>query len=439
MRPRPELPVRQSLAPPLAAPIRRDRAGGLGGRVASALAGWILFVAALWSAPIAAQDLLTLDREIDDVRGWTIGLNLKAGACLAKARYEDKTTVWFGFAEGAEGFFGLSNPRWRSIEPGKRYELQLIARGGSRWRGDFQGGDVGGERSLLSSGLKDSFMLDIARAGGIEVRYQGKSIARLSLSGSMAAVEATFACEKEVLAQVRAEQGRAEQARGDRPGSGQAKAPPGKGGEEGGSTGSGFFVSTSGHLVTNFHVIDGCKSVEITRAGAVAEPVQVLARDSINDLALLKAVNGPASVPALALRARSGDSVFVYGFPLAGLLASSGNFTVGNVTATSGLNDDSRMLQISAPVQPGNSGGPLMDQYGNIVGVVVAKLNALRLASVTNDLAQNVNFAIKASVAQTFLDGNTVTPPLAAATGTPLDAATIAEKAKGFTVFVRCH
>lgn len=400
------------------------------GRLLTALcvvvAGLIVAVPAGWGA-----DLLAMDDVVDEVRGWDIGINTRTVGCLAKAKYEDQTTVWFGFAQGRGSFFALSNPRWRSIEEGETYKIQLVARGAGRWHGSFTGANSTAGKSLIGTDLKDSFMVDLARAGGLDVRYENKSITRLSLSGSMAALDAVIGCQKELLARTRRE--------GREPA--QAKSAPGDDKKEGGtSSGTGFFVSESGHILTNFHVVDGCKAVEITRQGSVSEPVQVLARDATNDLALLKAASGPSSpVPMLAPRTRIGDSIYVYGFPLAGLLASSGNFTVGNVTATSGLNDDSRMLQVSAPVQPGNSGGPLIDQYGNIAGVVVAKLNALQLASVTKDLAQNVNFAIKSSVAQTFLDGNSVVTPTATMSGTRLDPAAIAEKAKTFTVFVLCR
>ncbi|MFG1432412.1 serine protease [Xanthobacter sp. V2C-8] len=402
-------------------------------RVTARFLGALLLLAGLLAAgPEArAQGLLAMDEPLTEVRGWDIGVNTKAAGCLAKAKYEDQTTVWFGFADGGKSFFGLSNPRWRSIEAGKSYKIQMLARGGGRWHGNFTGAESEAGKSLVGTDLKDSFMVDLARAGGLDVRYEGKSITRLSLSGSMAALEAVIDCQKDLIAYLKREGREPAQARST------PKDDP-KG--EGTSSGTGFFVSASGHVLTNHHVIDGCKMVEITRQGAVSEPVQVIARDATNDLALLKAVNGPAGpVPALAPRTRIGDSIYIYGFPLAGILASSGNFTVGNVTATSGLNDDSRMLQISAPVQPGNSGGPLMDQHGNIAGVVVSKLNALRLASVTKDLAQNVNFAIKSSVAQTFLDGNAVTPALGPADAATLDPATIAERAKLFTVFVVCR
>jgi serine protease Do len=147
----------------------------------------------------------------------------------------------------------------------------------------------------------------------------------------------------------------------------------------------------------------------------------------------------PPAVPPLTMRAKVGEAVYAYGYPLNGLLATAGNFTLGNVTATAGLGDDSRQIQISAPVQPGNSGGPLVDQYGNVVGVIVSKLNALKMASLTSDLAQNVNFAIKSTIALNFLDANGISAPIDARTTDPMDGEAIAEKAKAFTVRINCH
>lgn len=109
------------------------------------------------------------------------------------------------------------------------------------------------------------------------------------------------------------------------------------------------------------------------------------------------------------------------------------------MTALAGIKDDSRMLQISAPVQPGNSGGPLLDETGTVVGIVVAKLNALKLAEATNDLAQNVNFAIKASVAQSFADSQGVRLQAAKADLPVMRPADIAERAKSFTGLVECR
>jgi S1-C subfamily serine protease len=161
------------------------------------------------------------------------------------------------------------------------------------------------------------------------------------------------------------------------------------------------------------------------------------AKDERNDLALLATGLHPARTANWRLQVRQGEDIIVYGFPLTGVLASGGNVAAGNVTALAGLANDSRFLQISAPVQPGNSGGPLLDRNGTVVGVVVAKLNALEIASATGDIPQNVNFAIKASVATAFLDAQRVAHSESAGAGT-LSTPDIAERAKSFSVQVLC-
>ncbi len=176
---------------------------------------------------------------------------------------------------------------------------------------------------------------------------------------------------------------------------------------------------------------------KLTHGSNGTESVRIAASDAKNDLALLTTNLTPDAVPAFRLSVKVGEGISVYGYPLAGLLASTGNFTTGNVTANAGLADDTRMVQISAPVQPGNSGGPLLDRHGNVVGVIVSKLNALRVAQATQDLPQNVNFAIKSVIAASFMDAN----DLAAETtvsSEALDSTQIALRAKAFTVRISC-
>jgi S1-C subfamily serine protease len=135
---------------------------------------------------------------------------------------------------------------------------------------------------------------------------------------------------------------------------------------------------------------------------------------------------------------RLGEMVAAFGYPWRGLLSTTGNFTLGNVTSLTGLRDDTRYLQISTPVQPGNSGGPLLDASGNFVGVVSAKLNALFIMAATEgDIPENVNFAIKSSVAATFMESNGVSFSTGVL-GAALVPADLAEKAKAISTPVLC-
>jgi S1-C subfamily serine protease len=133
-----------------------------------------------------------------------------------------------------------------------------------------------------------------------------------------------------------------------------------------------------------------------------------------------------------------GEDIEAFGYPLFGLLATGGNFTVGNVSAIAGLGDDTRYLQISAPVQPGNSGGPVLDLSGNVVGIVVSKLDVARVFKETEDIPQNVIFAIKATTLANFLDANGVTYGIGVV-GPPLQRAELADRAKVIAVPIRCE
>jgi serine protease Do len=134
-----------------------------------------------------------------------------------------------------------------------------------------------------------------------------------------------------------------------------------------------------------------------------------------------------------------GESVVVFGFPLTGTLSDQGNLTVGNLAALSGLRDDPGMLQISAPVQPGNSGGPVLDSRGRLMGVVVAKLNAIAVANVTDDIPQNVNFAIKSSVLENFLQASAIEYETDGQATKELPITDLARLAQHVTVRIECH
>jgi serine protease Do len=182
--------------------------------------------------------------------------------------------------------------------------------------------------------------------------------------------------------------------------------------------------------------VERCQQIRVSGDGQNGT-AQLLARDDENDLALLMTDLHPLQAANWRLSVRQGEDVVVYGFPLAGVLASGGNVATGNVTALAGIENDSRFLQISTPIQPGNSGGPLLDRAGNVVGIIVAKLNAIGIASATGDIPQNVNFAIKASVAAAFLDAQRVAYA-AGQTATVLSTPDISERANTLAARVVC-
>jgi S1-C subfamily serine protease len=169
------------------------------------------------------------------------------------------------------------------------------------------------------------------------------------------------------------------------------------------SSGSGFFASNNGMVLTNNHVINDCSSIRVFMDSSAAAEARAIARDTTNDLALLSTTLKPSRVAAPRFTLRLGESVAAFGYPHADILSTSGNFTQGNVTALAGMGDDTRYLQMSAPVQAGNSGGPLLDQNGQPRRGRDCKItvNAVKILIDSGDLPQNVNFALKASLSRT--------------------------------------
>lgn len=171
------------------------------------------------------------------------------------------------------------------------------------------------------------------------------------------------------------------------------------------STGTGFIVSQEGHMLTNAHVVDGCKKIT-TWYSDKTEPLDLIAADEENDLALLSSGIHPEIVANFAgvSAATLGQDLVVSGYPLSGLLSDQVQLTTGVLSATSGINNDFRYFQLTAPVQQGNSGGPVLNDRGEVIGIVVSKLNAGFMQEITGDIPQNINFAIKSAIAKIFLD-----------------------------------
>lgn len=203
-------------------------------------------------------------------------------------------------------------------------------------------------------------------------------------------------------------------------------------------SGSGFFVDHEGHILTNRHVVGSCTEVRV-QSGTQQAVAQSVAEDRSHDLSLLSGSLSP--MDAATFRSgegiRPGDEIVALGFPLHGLLASSVSVTTGTVSNLAGIRDDRSLLQITAPIQPGNSGGPLLDESANVVGVVVGKLDARTVAGLIGDIPQNVNFAVNSSIVRLFLDSEDVDYQLAPSEN-KLPAADVAEEARRFTVLVEC-
>jgi S1-C subfamily serine protease len=164
------------------------------------------------------------------------------------------------------------------------------------------------------------------------------------------------------------------------------------------SSGTGFFISNDGYLVTNFHVVEDADNLSVkTKKGLV--PATIVKLDRSNDLAILKVAGNFNALPlSSGGDARLGQSVFTIGFPNPDMQGMEPKLTRGEISSLAGMQDDPRHFQISVPVQPGNSGGPLVDLNGNVVGVVSMRLGDLRALKFTGALPQNVNYAIKSSV-----------------------------------------
>ena len=228
---------------------------------------------------------------------------------------------------------------------------------------------------------------------------------------------------------------------------------------ETGTSGSGFFVSKLGHVITNQHIVGGCKKVTVGDNARTQVTANVLETDRRNDLALLRISKmtmtsaetkslirklGIKVVPLASdglMRSEDvelGEDVLVAGYPYGEVFSNSIKVTKGIVSANRGLGDDTGQFQIDAAVQPGNSGGPIYDENGNIVGVVVSQLNKMKFAKRTGSIPENVNFGIKASTVRQFLNASGLTTKWSKRSKS-MSTRELARIAKSQTVMVVCH
>ena len=359
-------------------------------------------------------------REVDTLSG-----------CHATARFQDKTEIEVALIQETNSrswLVFIYNPTWTSWVARKRqHTLHFAAINPDKlWRGVWS---VNKNNELYISASVD-FMNSLADAKGLAILDERKRVLiTLDMKDSEAAIKAVVNC---VRAHPYAPSSPPE-ARTQPP---QTQPPT----QETTFSGTAFFVAPN-LLLTNNHVVKDCgRNIQVRYPERTSYPATISGQDDTNDLALLRTDMSSQSIASFRFRPRLGEAVATYGFPYSSLLSSSGNFTLGSVTSLSGMKDDSRFIQISTPVQPGNSGGPLLDASSNVVGVVVGQLSAITMMQVLGSVPQNVNFAIQALIVVNFLSTKDVTPKLDSSdTHRELPWSDVADLAKKFTVQVHCE
>ncbi len=202
------------------------------------------------------------------------------------------------------------------------------------------------------------------------------------------------------------------------------------------SSGSGFISTNKGHIVTNNHVINGCNEVEILYEG-LSYKASVIQNDKVNDLALLKA----NFIPKEFLFIESNnpellEEIFVAGYPFGEVISSGVKVTMGIVSSLSGIGNNFSNMQIDAAIQPGNSGGPILNTKGNVIGVAVAKLDLKTMIKNYGVIPEDTNFGIKSSVLKNFIEANGIY--LKEAPQNIISRSQLGKKITNTTVFVSC-
>lgn len=164
-------------------------------------------------------------------------------------------------------------------------------------------------------------------------------------------------------------------------------------------TGTGFVISTDGHIATNYHVVSGGQVIKIRSHKGEIFPASVVLTDVSNDLAVLRIES--RKLPALRISpsdlVRKGETAITIGFPNVMLQGLDPKVTEGIVSSLAGIKGEPNSFQISVPLQPGNSGGPLLDATGSVIGIVTSKLNAEAMLKSSGTLPEAVNYAVKSN------------------------------------------
>ena len=356
--------------------------------------------------------------------------------CAATTPYANGVILVVGYNAAGIWSLGFASPNYR-FKQGENAAIDVIFDGQEQAR-LFA---TANQPNMLTSVMPANVVRTFQKAS-LMVATSGRTVLNFDLTSTGPVIAALANCVTKVKADGLSKAGDFTKVAAKPQAAPDKQAPPAAGSRTARSkSGTGFVVSASGHIVTNNHVISGCADIKGNLTGEAAITLRVVSSDANNDLALLQAPSTTAFKDFARIRdrsIRSGDSVVAIGFPYHGMLTSDFTVTTGIVSSLSGMRNDTRFLQISAPVQPGNSGGPLFDATGQIVGVVTGKVDALRIAVATGNIPENINFAIKTGVLRDFLD-NSVVPYQTAEPKGELKTTDIAANARPYTMLISCN
>ncbi len=236
---------------------------------------------------------------------------------------------------------------------------------------------------------------NIGAASGSELYIKNRSIMEARLGRQMTLVAQQRS--KEILKEFEA-------AKRAQPSSDQNPVTLSPVGDAPKASGSGAIVTANGYVLTAAHVVAGASSLKVYTAQGI-RTAKIVRVDEANDIAVLQIEAGTYAVLPIAPSRgiRLGQTVATVGFPNIDIQGFSPKVTKGEISSLNGVGDDPRSWQVSVPVQPGSSGGALLDENGNLIGVVVSKLG-IKAAQATGDIPQNVNYAVKSTYALALLE-----------------------------------
>ena len=367
--------------------------------------------------------------------------NDKNGAfthCAAGTTYQSGIYFVVSIGENGSWRLGFAHESWR-LTPGEAFPLALTFDGQPTF--NVYGMPIGAQLVNVEMPTNSALITQFRKARVMTAFAQGQ-LFQFNLNQTAQLLPSLLNCVLSVKKKGVSNAGEfavAAPAAAPPPNAAPANAAAPKQSKSATQTGTGFVISSNGHVVTNQHVIDGCGEITGNLSGEAPAKLRLVSSDETNDLALLQAPSPFKEVAVIrANSVQTGEGVIAIGYPYRGLLTSDFTVTTGIVSSLSGIFNDTRHLQISAAVQPGNSGGPLLDFTGAVVGVVAAKLDAIKVARATGNLPENINFAIKTGALRDFLDNSAVMYRDTERRESNRETAEVAKKARGFTLLISC-